>query len=59
MSKQEIITELANIYSNLNENNFDSNTESKIQLLFGSLMKYGMTSKDIKEEIEEMIKCSW
>jgi len=33
--------------------------ESRTQKAYGSLMKLGMNPKDIKEEVEEMIRNSW
>ena len=33
--------------------------EARTQKVYGSLMKLGMSPKDIKEEVEEMIRNSW
>jgi Holliday junction resolvasome RuvABC DNA-binding subunit len=65
-TKQELVTELAKLQNAMYEaRKFYHNKgtfidlEEQTQKAFGSLMKLGMTPKDIKEEVEEMLRNSW
>lgn len=65
-TKQQLIMELAQLQieqqkaiSLYSPRSVFVGLESKIQKVYGALMKQGMNTKDIKEEVEEMIRNSW
>ena len=65
-TKQELVMELAKLQNAMYEaRKFYHNKgtfidlEDKTQKAFGALMQMGMSPKEIKEEVEEMLRNSW
>jgi Holliday junction resolvasome RuvABC DNA-binding subunit len=65
-SKQELVIELARLQNAMYEaRKFYHNKgtfidlEERTQKTFGALMQLGMSPKNIKEEVEEMLRNSW
>ena len=65
-SKQELVLELAKLQNAIYEarkyyhnKGVFIDLEDRTQKTFGALMKLGMSSEEIKEEVEEMLRNSW
>ena len=65
-NKQQLIVKLAELQIDQQNaiNGYSSkgvfvDLEARTQKIYGSLMRLGMSPKEIKEEVEEMIRNSW
>lgn len=66
-TKQELVIELAKLQNAMYEarkfayhnKGIFIDLEERTQKTFGALMQLGMSPKDIKEEVEEMLRNSW